>query len=175
MMVLRSEVPFSSRLRTSCMLRGESTLVRMVEPGSSTLSCVSSSGSRVGIWIALPAAMAPRDPHPTPSPSLRPRRPGSPAPHPPRPRPLRAPAGTGRARPARCAPWRRQPRCPRPGPGPESAPPLLNRPRRSPGAPGASRVRSHLKHRAGPVSLQSPGDRSAAGRCQAGTGNGCGL
>lgn len=165
MMVLRSEVPFSSRLRTSCMLRGESTLVRMVEPGSSTLSCVSSSGSRVGIWIALPAAMAPRDPHSGPAaPAARPLTRRGPAPYGRR----QAPG----ARPARCAPWRRRPRCPRPGPGPESAP---NRPRRSPGAPGASRVRSHLKHRAGPVSLQSPGDRSAAGRCQAGTGNGCGL
>lgn len=58
MIVLRSEVPFSSRLRTSCMLRGESTLVRMVEPGSRTPSWVSSSGRRLGIWIALPAAMA---------------------------------------------------------------------------------------------------------------------
>lgn len=60
MMVLLSEVPFRSRLRTSCMLRGESTLVRMVEPGSSTPSWVSSSGRRLGIWMALPDAMAAR-------------------------------------------------------------------------------------------------------------------
>lgn len=60
MMVLLSEVPFRSRLRTSCMLRGESTLVRMVEPGSRTPSWVSSSGRRLGIWMALPAAMAAR-------------------------------------------------------------------------------------------------------------------
>lgn len=53
-MVLLSDVPFSSRLRTSCMFRGESTLARMVEPGSSTASGVSSSGRRVGIWMALP-------------------------------------------------------------------------------------------------------------------------
>lgn len=53
-MVLLSDVPFSSRLRTSCMFPGESTLARMVEPGSSTASGVNSSGRRVGIWIALP-------------------------------------------------------------------------------------------------------------------------
>lgn len=54
MMVLLSDVPFSRRLRTSCMFPGESTLARMVEPGSSTASGVSSSGRRLGIWMALP-------------------------------------------------------------------------------------------------------------------------
>ena len=52
-MVLCSDVPLSSRLRTSCRLRAESTLVRMVEPGSNTPSCVSSSGRRLGIWMGL--------------------------------------------------------------------------------------------------------------------------
>lgn len=73
MMVLRSEVPFRSRLRTSCMLRGESTLVRMVEPGSRTPSWVSSSGRRLGIWMALPAAMAARCAPPRRPPTARPR------------------------------------------------------------------------------------------------------
>lgn len=52
-MVLCSEVPLSRRLRTSCRLRAESTLVRMVEPGRSTPSLVSSSGRRLGIWMGL--------------------------------------------------------------------------------------------------------------------------
>lgn len=51
MMVLFSEVPLSSRCRTSCMFRGESTLKRPVEPGRRTPSWVSSSGRRPGIRI----------------------------------------------------------------------------------------------------------------------------
>ncbi|KAF3817859.1 hypothetical protein GH733_013146 [Mirounga leonina] len=57
-MVLCSDVPLSRRLRTSCRLRAESTLVRMVEPGSSTPSLVSSSGRRPGIWMGLTDDMA---------------------------------------------------------------------------------------------------------------------
>lgn len=54
MMVLFSEVPFSSRSRTRCMFRGESTLNLTVEPGRRTPSWVSSNGRRLGIWIAPP-------------------------------------------------------------------------------------------------------------------------
>lgn len=140
MMVLRSEVPLSSRLRTSCMLRGESTLVRMVEPGRSTLSCVSSSGSRVGIWIALPAAMAARTfalpvpcraPHAGPAamaarpltrrgPALYGRRQGPAA----RAPPAAPSGGGGRSRAA-------------PGPAPAPAPDRPHRSRIGPAAPEA--------------------------------------
>lgn len=53
MMVLFSEVPFSSLLFTNCMFLAVSTLILMVEPGNSTPSWVHSKGSRVGIWIPL--------------------------------------------------------------------------------------------------------------------------
>lgn len=57
MMVLFREVPRSSRWLTSCMFRGESTLKRTVEPGSSTPSWLSSSGRRFGICIPPSEAM----------------------------------------------------------------------------------------------------------------------
>lgn len=57
-MVLCNDVPLSKRLRTSCKLRAVSTLVRIVEPGSNTLSWVNSSGRRLGIWMGLTEDMA---------------------------------------------------------------------------------------------------------------------
>ncbi len=53
MMVLFSEVPFSSLLLTNCMFLAVSTLILMVEPGNSTPSWVHNKGSRLGIWIPL--------------------------------------------------------------------------------------------------------------------------
>ncbi len=53
MMVLFSEVPFSSLLLTNCMFLAVSTLILIVEPGNSTPSWVHSKGSRLGIWIPL--------------------------------------------------------------------------------------------------------------------------
>lgn len=53
MIVLFSEVPFSSLLFTNCMFLAVSTLILMVEPGNSTPSWVHSRGSRLGIWIPL--------------------------------------------------------------------------------------------------------------------------
>lgn len=57
-MVLCNDVPLSKRLRTSCKLRAVSTLVRIVEPGSNTLSWVNSSGRRLGIWMGFTDDMA---------------------------------------------------------------------------------------------------------------------